>query len=50
MTKYEVFIAIITEYLPVWFEYSRKNAEKLAYTCYFAIFTVNLSVIIGAFH
>lgn len=50
MTKFEVFIAIIAEYFPVGLKYSRKNAEKLVYTCYFAIFTVNLWQIMSAYH
>ena len=50
MTKSEVFIAIIAEYLPVGLKYSRKNAEKLIYTCCFAIFTVNLWQIMSAYH
>lgn len=50
MAKSRGLIAIFAEHLPIWLKYSRKNAEKLFYTCYFAIFTVNLSVIIGAFH
>lgn len=50
MAKLRVFIAVIAEYYPIWFKYSRKNAEKHIYTCYFAIFTVNLWRIMSADH
>ena len=50
MAKSRVLIAIFTEYLSIGLKYSRKNAEKLVYTCYFAIFTVNLWRIMSADH